>query len=136
MKMANEGDKVAVHYHGTLDDGTVFDSSRERDPLEFMIGSGQVIPGFDAAARDLDPGQSKTVRMAPEDAYGGSNPELIFEVPIEQVPEPLKEGDRVELMNGAPALVTSVTDKIVTVDANHPLAGQALTFEIELVSIL
>ena len=134
--MANEGDKVAVHYHGTLDDGTVFDSSRERDPLEFMIGSGQVIPGFDAAARDLDPGQSKTVRMAPEDAYGGSNPELIFEVPIEQVPEPLKEGDRVELMNGAPALVTSVTDKIVTVDANHPLAGQALTFEIELVSIL
>ncbi len=134
--MANEGDKVAVHYHGTLDDGTIFDSSRERDPLEFVIGSGQVIPGFDAAARDLEPGQSKTVRMAPEDAYGGANPELVFEVPIEQVPEPLKEGDRVELMNGAPAVVTSVTDKIVTVDANHPLAGQALTFEIELVSIL
>ena len=134
--MANEGDRVAVHYHGTLDDGTVFDSSRERAPLEFVIGSGQVIPGFDAAARALDPGQKKTVRMEPEDAYGGANLELVFEVPIEQVPEPLKEGDRVELMNGAPAVVTSVTDKIVTVDANHPLAGQALTFEIELVSIL
>ena len=134
--MANEGDKVAVHYHGTLDDGTVFDSSRERAPLEFVIGSGQVIPGFDAAARDLEPGQKKTVRMEPEDAYGGANLELVFEVPIEQVPEPLKEGDRVELMNGAPAVVTSVTDTIVTVDANHPLAGQALTFEIELVSIL
>ncbi len=133
--MASEGDKVSVHYHGTLDDGTVFDSSRERDPLQFVIGSGQVIPGFDAAARDLDLGQSKTVRMEPEDAYGGANSELIFEVPIEEVPEPLKEGDRVELMNGAPAVVTSVTDKIVTVDANHPLAGQALTFEIELVSI-
>lgn len=134
--MANEGDKVAVHYHGTLDDGTVFDSSRERAPLEFVIGSGQVIPGFDAAARALEPGQKKTVRMEPEDAYGGANLELVFEVPIEQVPEPLKEGDRVELMNGAPAVVTSVTDKIVTVDANHPLAGQALTFEIELVAIL
>ena len=133
--MASEGDKVSVHYHGTLDDGTVFDSSRERDPLQFVIGSGQVIPGFDAAARDLDLGQSKTVRMEPEDAYGGANSELIFEVPIEEVPETLKEGDRVELMNGAPAVVTSVTDKIVTVDANHPLAGQALTFEIELVSI-
>jgi FKBP-type peptidyl-prolyl cis-trans isomerase 2 len=134
--MANEGEKVAVHYHGTLDDGTIFDSSREREPLEFVIGSGQVIPGFDAAARDLKPGQKKTVRMKPEDAYGGANPKLVFEVPIEQVPEPLKEGDRVELMNGAPAIVTSVTDKIVTVDANHPLAGQALTFEIELVSVL
>jgi FKBP-type peptidyl-prolyl cis-trans isomerase 2 len=134
--MANEGDKVAVHYHGTLDDGTVFDSSREREPLEFVIGSGQVIPGFDAAARDLELGQKKTVRMAPEEAYGGANPQLVFEVPIEEVPEPLKLGDRVELMNGAPAVVTSVTDKIVTVDANHPLAGQALTFEIEIVSIL
>ena len=133
--MANEGDKVAVHYHGTLDDGTVFDSSRERDPLEFVIGFGQVIPGFDSAARGLEVGQSVTVRMEPEEAYGGANAELIFEVPIDQIPEPLKEGDRVELMNGAPAVVTSVTDAIVTVDANHPLAGQALTFEIELVAI-
>ena len=133
--MANEGEKVAVHYHGTLDDGTIFDSSRERDPLEFIIGSGQVIPGFDSAARSLDVGQSTTVRMEPADAYGEANAELIFEVPIDQVPEPLKEGDRVELMNGAPAVVTSVTDAIVTVDANHPLAGQALTFEIELVAI-
>lgn len=133
--MANEGDKVAVHYHGTLDDGTIFDSSREREPLEFVIGSGQVIPGFDTAARSLEVGQSVTVRLEPKDAYGAKNDQLVFEVPVEQAPEPLKLGDRVELMNGATAVVTAVTDKIITVDANHPLSDQALTFEIELVAI-
>jgi FKBP-type peptidyl-prolyl cis-trans isomerase 2 len=133
--MANEGDKVAVHYHGTLDDGSTFDSSRERDPLEFVIGSGQVIPGFDTAARSLEVGQSITVRLDPADAYGAKNEQLVFEVPIEQVPEPLKVGDRVELMNGATAVVTTVTDQAITVDANHPLSSQALTFEIELVAI-
>jgi FKBP-type peptidyl-prolyl cis-trans isomerase 2 len=133
--MANEGDKVAVHYHGKLDDGTIFDSSRERDPLEFVIGSGQVIPGFDTAARSLEVGQSVTVRLEPKDAYGAKNEELVFEVPVEQVPEPLKVGDRVELMNGATAVVTAATDKTITVDANHPLSDQALTFEIELVAI-
>jgi len=133
--MANEGDKVAVHYHGTLDDGTVFDSSMERDPLEFVIGSGQVIPGFDNAARSLEVGQTVTVRLQPKDAYGAKNEQLIFEVPVEQIPEPLKLGDRVELMNGATAIVTAVTDEIVTVDANHPLSDQALTFEITLVAI-
>ena len=133
--MANEGDRVTVHYHGTLDDGTVFDSSREREPLTFVIGGGQVIPGFDSAARSLDVGQSVTVRMEPADAYGGADEDLIFVVPIDEAPEPLTVGDHVELMNGAPAVVTSVTEESVTVDANHPLAGQALTFEIELVSV-
>ena len=133
--MANEGDRVAVHYHGTLDDGTVFDSTRERAPLEFVVGSGQVIPGFDKAARSLDVGETKTVRFEPADAYGEKDERLVFEVPIEQVPEPLKVGDRVELVNGATAVVTSATDETVTVDANHPLSGQALTFEIELVAI-
>ncbi len=133
--MANEGDKVAVHYHGTLDDGTIFDSSREREPLEFVIGAGQVIRGFDTAARSLEVGQSVTVRLEPADAYGAKDEQLVFEVPIEQVPEPLKVGDRVELVNGATAVVTTVTDEIVTVDANHPLSDQVLTFEIELVAI-
>ena len=133
--MPNDGDKVAIHYSGTLDDGTVFDSSRERDPLEFVIGSGQVIPGFDTAARSLEVGQSVTVRLEPAEAYGAKNDQLVFEVPVEQVPEPLKVGDRVELMNGATAVVTSVTDEIVIVDANHPLSDQVLTFEIELVAI-
>jgi FKBP-type peptidyl-prolyl cis-trans isomerase 2 len=133
--MPKQGDFVAVHYHGTLDDGTVFDSSRERVPLTFVIGSGQVIPGFDSAALSLEVGRSVTVRLEGDEAYGKSDPALIFEVPVDETPEPLSVGDRVELMNGAPAVVTSVTDKIVTIDANHPLAGQALTFEIELMSI-
>ena len=132
--MANEGDRVAVHYHGTLDDGTVFDSSREREPLEFVIGEGQVIPGFDKAARSLEIGQSIVVRLEPADAYGAKNEELVFEVPMEQVPEPLKIGDRVELVNGATARVTMVTSESVTVDANHPMSDQALTFEVELVA--
>jgi FKBP-type peptidyl-prolyl cis-trans isomerase 2 len=133
--MANDGDSVSVHYTGTLDDGTVFDSSREREPLRFVIGSGQVILGFDQAARRLEVGQSVTVRMEASDAYGEKNVELIFVVPLDEVPEPLSVGDKVELMNGAPAVVTTVTDEAVTVDANHPMAGQALTFEIELVSV-
>ena len=133
--MASDGDKVSVHYHGTLDDGSVFDSSREREPLTFVIGSGQVIPGFDSVARGLEVGQSVTVRMEPAEAYGAANEELIFHVPADQIPEPLAVGDRVELMNGAPAVVTESTAEHVTVDANHPLAGQALTFEIELVGL-
>ena len=133
--MPSDGDRVSVHYKGALDDGTQFDSSEGRDPLTFVIGGGQVIAGFDTAARGLEVGQTVTVRMEAAEAYGEKNEQLIFEVPIDQIPEPLKEGDRVELMNGAPAVVTSVTDAIVTVDANHPLAGQALTFEIELVAI-
>ena len=133
--MAQDGQTVAVHYTGKLDDGTLFDSSRQRDPLEFTIGSGQVIPGFDEAARSLDVGESKTVRLEPKDAYGEPNIELIFHVPADETPEPLAVGDRVELWNGALAVVTTVTDDEVIIDANHPLAGKALTIEIELVSV-
>lgn len=133
--MPSEGQTVAVHYTGTLDDGTLFDSSRERDPLEFTIGSGQVIPGFDDVARSLEVGESKTVRLEAKDAYGEPNIELIFHVPADQTPEPLSVGDRVELWNGALAVVTTVNDDEIVIDANHPLAGKALTFEIELVSV-
>ena len=133
--MALEGQTVAVHYTGALDDGTPFDSSRQREPLEFTIGSGQVIPGFDAAARSLNVGENLTVRLEAEDAYGEANIELIFHVPADQAPEPLEVGDRVELWNGALAVVTSVTADEIVIDANHPLAGKALTFEIELVSV-
>ena len=100
-----EGDKVSVHYKGSLDDGSVFDSSEGRDPLTFVIGSGQVIGGFDTAARQLEVGNSMTVRMQAADAYGEKNDELIFEVPVEysEVSD-LKVGEKVELANGAPAV--------------------------------
>lgn len=134
--MPTDGDRVSVHYKGSLDDGSMFDSSEGRDPLTFVIGSGQVITGFDTAARQLGVGKSMTVRMEAADAYGEKNPELIFEVPVElSSAGKLKVGDKVELANGAPAEVTVVTKEAITVDANHPLSGQALTFDIQLVSI-
>ncbi len=133
--MAENGDSVAVHYHGTLDDGSIFDSSRQREPLQFVVGSGQLIPGFDNAVLGLSIGESVTVRLAAADAYGEARTDLVITVPIDQAPPGLVVGDRVELVNGAVANVTAVTDAGVTMDANHPLAGQALTFEIELVAI-
>jgi peptidylprolyl isomerase len=131
-----DGDRVSVHYKGSLDDGSVFDSSEGRDPLTFVIGSGQVITGFDTAARQLEVGKSITVRMEAADAYGEKNAELIFEVPMEfSSAGELKVGDKVELANGAPAEVIAVTKEAITVDVNHPLSGQALTFEVQLVSV-
>jgi peptidylprolyl isomerase len=134
--VADPGETVAVHYTGTLDDGEEFDSSREREPLEFVIGSGQVIAGFDSAVTGLTVGESVTVSIPPEDAYGLSDPEAIIPFPIEEVPEEFRiEGVQVMLGNGIPATVIEVTEDTVTIDANHPLAGQTLTFEIELVEI-
>ena len=137
---AKEGDRVAVHYHGTLDDGSVFDSSRERDPLEFVVGSGQLIDGFDRAVPGLAEGESVTVRIEPADAYGEPFPERIADVPIDTIPadvvRELSIGAVVPLSNGMQAMVTNITDTAITLDANHPLAGEALTFEIELVSIV
>ncbi len=132
---AGDGDTVAVHYRGTLDDGSEFDSSEDRDPLTFVVGSGQVIPGFDDAVRGLAVGESRTVRIEPEDAYGERTDEAIIEFPADSAPEGLSVGDQVTLSNGLPATVLEISDDTVTIDANHPLAGEALTFEIELVSI-
>ncbi len=133
--MAEDGDSVAVHYHGTLDDGSIFDSSRQREPLQFVVGSGQLIRGFDNAVRGLAIGESVTVRLEAAEAYGEPRSDLVITVPTDQAPPDLVVGDRVELVNGGIASVTAVTDEGVTIDANHPLAGQALTFEIELVAI-
>lgn len=132
------GDTIAVHYVGTLDDGSQFDSSRERgEPLEFTVGSGQVIPGFDDAVLGLAVGDVNTVTISPDQAYGQVDPEAVIEFPIEEVPEEFRVvGSQVLLGNSLPATVIEVTEDTVTIDANHPLAGQALTFEIEIVEIL
>lgn len=131
------GDTIAVHYVGTLDDGSQFDSSRERgEPLEFTVGSGQVIPGFDDAVLGLAVGDVNTVTISPDQAYGQVDPEAVIEFPIEEVPEEFRVvGSQVLLGNSLPATVIEVTEDTVTIDANHPLAGQALTFDVELVSI-
>ena len=134
-RVAQDGDLVSVHYRGTLDDGTEFDSSEGREPLSFTVGSGQVIAGFDEAVRGLAVGESRTVRIEPEDAYGERTDDAIIEFPAGSAPEGLQVGDQVQLGNGQPGTVLEITDETVTIDANHPLAGQALTFEIELTSI-
>lgn len=132
--MAETGDTVSVHYRGTLDNGEEFDSSRGREPLTFTIGVGQVIEGFDSAVTGMAIGESKTVRLEAAEAYGERRDDLVLAVPKEQAPEGLEEGQQV-LLGNTPATVIDVNDTEVTVDANHPLAGEALTFEIELVAI-
>ncbi len=129
------GDMVEVHYHGTLDSGVVFDSSEGRDPLSFTVGSGQVIPGFDQAVLGLSIGDEVTVRIEPEDAYGPRLDDLVVELPTENMPEGLNPGDRITNRQGAAAVVVEVNEEFVRIDANHELAGEALTFRIELVSI-
>ena len=137
--MSNEGKQVKVHYVGTLDDGTKFDSSRDRgEPLAFTCMAGQMIPGFDAAVRDMQVGDTVTVRLEPEDAYGPRRMEMVQSIPLAQLPgaERLAIGQRVMLQSvtGQPiqATVTDKDEQTVTFDMNHEMAGKALTFQIEL----
>ena len=137
--MSNEGKKVKVHYTGTLDDGTKFDSSYDRDePLAFTCMAGQMIKGFDAAVKDMEVGETVTVHLAPADAYGEIDPEAILTLPIAQLPgsENLTAGETVMLSGpmGQPfkALVAEKDDENITFDMNHELAGKALNFEITL----
>ena len=133
---AGPGDRVSVLYHGTLDDGEIFDSSRDRgEPFPFTVGAGDVIAGFDAAVTGLRVGEVRTVRIPPAEAYGESNPNLIVEVPIAQAPPGVQVGDPISFQNGARGKVVAIAGGIVTIDANPALAGEALTFEIELLSI-
>lgn len=140
MPQARSGDTVRIHYTGRLDDGTVFDSSRERDPLEFRLGSGQVIPGFDKAVDGMEPGDEKTITIPAAEAYGARREEMVMRVGRDEFPPDLQPviGQRLQMGQGtqlAVVTVTEVTDDGVTLDANHPLAGQNLTFDLQLVSI-
>lgn len=134
-----DGDRVRVHYTGRLGNGQVFDSSRDGEPLEFTVGAGEVIPGFDEAVRGLSVGESKTVEIEPEDAYGPHRDGLVTSLSREvaQFPEEPQVGDNflLPLQDGTqhPVTVTEVTDTHVTIDGNHPLAGQKLIFDVELI---
>lgn len=134
--MPVSGDRVMVHYTGTLDDGSEFDSSHGRDPLEFEVGAAQVIPGFEQAVEALSVGESTTFRLEPGDAYGESRDDLVFDVPQANAPDGLSVGDSVQLATGQPAKVLAVSAQTVKIDANHPLAGQALNFSVELMSVV
>ena len=140
-KTASDGDTVRIHYTGTLEDSTVFDSSLERDPLEVTLGEGMLIPGFEEAVRGMHVGQSKTVTISPEEAYGPHLDEMVLVIEREQLPPELNPvvGQQLQMpqQDGRViiALVTDVSETTITVDANHPLAGKDLTFEIELVEI-
>lgn len=141
MQQAKRGDTVHVHYKGTLDDGSVFDSSEGHDPISFTLGNGEVIDGFDHAIEGMNLGDKKTERFEPAQAYGDHREELVFTVPKDQIPEgtEIEIGDMLQLSfpDGSSSAVTvaAVEDESVTLDANHPLAGKALTFELELVGI-
>ncbi|WP_170378947.1 MULTISPECIES: FKBP-type peptidyl-prolyl cis-trans isomerase [Ruegeria] len=141
MTEIKQGDTVRIHYKGTLLDGNVFDSSEGRDPLEFVVGSGQIIPGLDTAMPGLTTGEKKRVEIACVDAYGPINPAMRQQIPREGIPDdiPLEPGTQLQMQTpdgqALPVTVVEVDDATVTLDANHPLAGQDLIFDIEVVSI-
>jgi peptidylprolyl isomerase len=139
--VAKDGDIVKVHYTGTLEDGTVFDTSVDSDPLEFTLGEGSMLQGFEQAVRGLRVGQSRTVTIPVDEAYGPYDEELLLVFSREELPDGLEPevGQELQLqtMDGSIFIVpvVDVSEETITVDANHPLAGQDLTFEVELVGI-
>lgn len=142
MASAKTNDTVRIHYTGTLTDGTVFDSSNDREPFEFIIGQGMVIPGFESAVIGMSEGDEKTVSIPAEDAYGRYQDELVAVVARSQVPTEIELDIGTILQVRSPeggiarVVVKKITESEVTLDLNHPLAGQDLTFELKLVKIL
>jgi peptidylprolyl isomerase len=142
MAQAKKGDKVQVNYKGYLEDGKIFDSSEGKPPLDVTLGSGMVIPGFDAALTGMKVGDKKTVKIPMDQAYGPHNAEMVMQIPKDQVPDDLKPeiGQKLQVGGAAGELmmaeVIDVTDDFVFLDANPPLAGKDLTFDLELVAII
>lgn len=142
MQQVKSGDKVRVHYHGKLTDGSTFDSSEGRDPLEFEVGSGSVIVGFDIGVTGMQVGEKKTVSIPVEDAYGPKQDDMIMEFSRDRFPEDMvpEIGMQLNMSNGAgqnfPVVIREVEETTVLLDANHPLAGEELVFDLELIEIV
>ncbi|HAP01513.1 MAG TPA: peptidylprolyl isomerase [Bacteroidetes bacterium] len=141
MKKAKNGDNVKVHYHGKLTDGSTFDSSKGREPLEFTVGAGMMIKGFDKGVLDMEVGEVKTINIPAHEAYGEKDETAIINFPKSNVPDDMKLEPGMQLQlrdqNGHPinVVVESIGDDFIVLDANHPLAGKELIFEIEMVEI-
>lgn len=140
--MSNVNKKCKVHYRGTFNDGTQFDSSYDRgEPIEFVCGAGMMIQGFDEAVKDMAVGEKKSIHLMPEEAYGPSDPDAIFPVPLAELPgaEELSVGQKVYLSNSMgqpfPVVVVAKDELTITFDANHEMAGKELNFDIELVEV-
>ena len=138
--VAKKGDTVFVHYTGKLDDGTVFDSSLDREPLEFVLGSGMILPGFEGAVEGKDVGAKVSVRIAADEAYGQPNEDLIITVPRSEVPMQVEPevGKHVQVTvehGDLDLIITRVNDEEIELDGNHPLAGKDLSFDIEIMKI-
>ena len=142
MQHVKSGDTVKVHYHGRLTDGTTFDSSEGRQPLEFTVGSGMVIKGFDNGVLGMNVGDKKTVEIPVHDAYGPKDPQMVMDFPVDRFPADIKPsvGMQLNMSNGSgqqfPVVITEVKGDTVILDANHPLAGEPLIFDLELVEII
>lgn len=142
MEQVKSGDKIKVHYHGKLNDGETFDSSEGRDPLEFEVGSGMVIKGFDDGVTGMIVGEKKTINIPFAEAYGPVNPEMIIEMPKDRFPEDLELGIGMPLMMSDQqgqqfqVKIVEIKEEVVMLDANHHLAGKDLTFDLELVEIV
>ncbi len=142
MATAENGNKVKIHYKGTLNDGTEFDTSEGREPLKFTLGNGQVIPGFDKRVLGMTTNEKKTLNIPATEAYGAHRDDLVMTIPKTEIPSDIKPEVGMQLqMQGQEGqqfnvLISELTDENITLDANHPLAGQDLNFDVELVEIV